>query len=214
MDGPRLHILNILQRQNRATVGLMARELGLASATVRRHLDILQRDHLITFGQVKKKTGRPEYTYYLTESGQESLPKDYSRLLGRLLHEMSSLSNAEIGDRSGYELLQLMFQRMALQTAARAGGETQDSFPERVSRAVAILQEEKFEPEIEETNGVLRIQLHNCPFRSVVMENDSVCGYDGLLLSTILGTDVVLEKCVRDDDGACCYRASLPVQQG
>ena len=212
MDGPRLHILNILQRQNRATVDLMARELGLASATVRRHLDILQRDHLVTFGQVKKKTGRPEYTYYLTESGQESLPKEYDRLLGRLLHEMSSLSNAEIGDRSGNELLQLMFQRMALQTAARTGGEAQDSFSERVSRAVAVLQEEKFAPEIEETNGSLRIQLHNCPFRSVVMENGSVCTYDGFVLSSILGTDVVLEQCVRENDGACCYTASIPAQ--
>ena len=213
MDGPRLHILNILQRQNRATVDLMARELGLASATVRRHLDILQRDHLVAFGQVKKKTGRPEYTYYLTESGQESLPKEYGRLLGRLLQEMSSLSNVEVGNRSGEELLQLMFQRMALQTAARAGGEAQDSFSERVSRAVAVLQEEKFEPEIEEANGSLRIQLHNCPFRSVVMENGSICTYDGFVLSSILGTDVVLEQCVRQNDGVCCYMASIPVQE-
>ena len=212
MEGSRSHILNLLQRQNRATVDHLSRYMDLASATVRRHLDILQRDHLVDFQQVKKKTGRPEYAYYLTEAGQESLPKDYDRLLGRLLQELSRLSQAEIGNRSGGDLLQLLFQRVAQRTAAAVERNPEDSFSERVAKAVAVLQQEKFQPEVEQMSGSVRIHFHNCPFRSVALDNGSVCAYDAILLSAILGTSVVLEHCFREEDGCCCYLASPVVQ--
>ena len=54
MEGTRLGILTLLQRQS-ATVDQLRTELGLAAATVRRHLDILQRDRLVTFQAVRRK---------------------------------------------------------------------------------------------------------------------------------------------------------------
>ncbi|MDO8751198.1 MAG: winged helix-turn-helix transcriptional regulator [Dehalococcoidia bacterium] len=210
MDGPRQEILKLLQRHDRASVDQLSKAVGLASATIRRHLDILQRDHLITFDQVKKKTGRPEYTYYLTDVGQESMPKDYGRLVGRLLQELSSLSPADVVDHSGAELLQLLFQRMASQTVARIQIGIDDPFPQRLAKAVAVLQQERFEPEVQEADGSLRILLHNCPFRSAALENGSVCTYDSLVLSTILGTGVSQEKCIHETDSYCCYVVSRP----
>ena len=99
MEGSRLRILRLLQRQEHASVEQLSKEMELASATVRRHLDILQRDQLVSFTQVKKKTGRPEHTYYLTETGQETLPKNYSSLLSRLLEEIRSLDLPEETER-------------------------------------------------------------------------------------------------------------------
>ncbi len=208
MEGPRLRILKLLQRQGHASVDQVSREMGLASATVRRHLDILQRDHLIAFREVKKKTGRPEYTYYLTEAGQESLPKDYARLLGRLLQEISNLSPAEVESRAGHEMLQLLFQRMATRTVDRTQTGAQDSFRQRVAKAVTVLRQEMFEPEIQELTGSVRILLHNCPFRSAAMENASVCSYDSLVLSSMLGTDIMQQQCIHNNDGVCCYVAT------
>ena len=208
MDGPRLRILNLLQRNNRATVDQLSREMDLASATIRRHLDILQRDHLVTFQQVKKRTGRPQYSYHLTEAGQESLPKDYDRLLGGLIQELSNLSQAEVGSGNGEGVLQLLFERMAQRTVAGTEVDSQTPLSQRVSSVVDLLQQQKFEPEIEETNGTIRILLHNCPFRSVAMENGGVCNYDSLLISSMLGRDVVQEDCIRHNDAFCCYVAS------
>ncbi len=210
MDGSRLQILNLLQRSGHATIDQMSRELSLASATVRRHLDILQRDHLVAYTHVKKKTGRPEYTYHLTEVGQELLPKDYGSLLSRLLQEMTTLSPADLGDRSGGELLQFLFQRVASRTAAKATSTTDEPFPQRVTRALAVLQDEKFDPEATEHEGSVRFVLHNCPFRSVARGNDSVCDYDRQVLTTILGVDLVQEHCINKNDSACCYRIAVP----
>ena len=47
----------------------MAQAMGLASATVRRHLDILQRDHLVSWTEARRQTGRPHYVFFLTENG-------------------------------------------------------------------------------------------------------------------------------------------------
>ena len=212
MEGSRLRILNLLQWHNQATVDGLSKHTGLASATVRRHLDILQRNHLVDFRQVKKKTGRPEYSYFLTEVGQESLPKGYDRLLGSLLQELSDLPRDEIGNSSGDELLQLLFQRIAQRTVDSAKDGVGESFTERLAKAVSILQEEQFSPEVEETDSSVYIYLRNCPFRSVALENDSVCGYDQHVLSSVLGTEVVRERCIRENNGSCCYVASKVVQ--
>lgn len=205
MEGSRLRILNILQRHNRATVDQLAHHMGLASATVRRHLDILQRDRLVTFQQVKKKTGRPENSYYLTEEGQESLPKDYDRFLGRLLEELPTLTRDEVGNRSGEELLLLLFRRMAQRVAADAEQSQKESFSERVARVVTILEHEKFQPEVEQVDGSFNIHIHNCPLRSIALENRSVCTYDTILLSSLLGPNAVLEHCIMEEDGGCCH---------
>ena len=88
MEGTRLRILQLLQKDGHATVEGLATGIGLAPATIRRHLDILQRDRLVGFDEVRKRTGRPEYSFYLTEDGQESLPKDYDRLLAMVVDEI------------------------------------------------------------------------------------------------------------------------------
>ena len=211
MEGSRIRILKLLQRQEHASVEHLSKEMDLASATVRRHLDILQRDQLVSFAQVKKKTGRPEHTYYLTEAGQETLPKDYSSLLSRLLQEMSSLSNEEVSSLSGDGVVELAFQRMAEHTVEKATVGPSNSLHDRIARATEVLEAEKFEPSIEESNGSVRIRLHNCPFRAVALKTATVCTYDRLVLSSILGNDVKLEQCMRDGGEACCYVATTPV---
>ena len=205
MEGSRLRILKLLQRHNRATVDWLSKEMGLASATVRRHLDILQRDQLVTFDQVKKKTGRPEYTYHLTEVGQETLPKEYDRLIVRLLNEISSISKSDSRNLDGTGVLNLAFQRMADRTLSEMSTNALTTTKHRLAAAVAFLEKEKFEPEMQETNGSVRILLHNCPYRSVALGNRAVCTYDHLVLSRILGSEAVQQGCIGANDDVCCY---------
>lgn len=207
MEGSRLRILNLLVQRRQATVEQLSRDMGLASATVRRHLDILQRDNLVAYHQVKKRTGRPEHTYYLTEAGQESLPKGYNQLLGRLLQRIAGLPLQEVSYRSGEELLRMLFQEMAKETVG-PNGNSSAAFEERLQRALTVLQQEQFLPEVEEVAGVLRIRLLNCPFRSVALGNSTVCEYDQDILSSILGAKVERDTCIRGGDHGCCYRVS------
>ena len=213
MESSRHRILQLLQKHGRASVDRLAQDVGLASATVRRHLDILQRDRLITFDQIKKKTGRPEYSFYLTDEGQETLPKGYDRLLGSILQELAALSQAETDSQGGEELVRTLLHRAAVQTVrSHQDGDgsyeestSKDALDKRVSHLQKVLEQEGFSPEIERVNGSLQICLHNCPFRRVALENPAICSYDSALISALLGTEVVQVRCIRDGDFSCCY---------
>ena len=80
-------ILEILRRRDGRSVDDLATELGLAGATVRRHLDVLMRDGHISFSQVRGQTGRPRYAFSLTEAGAEQFGHHYVRMTRRLLRE-------------------------------------------------------------------------------------------------------------------------------
>ena len=209
MEGSRLRILKLLQQHNHVTVERLSQQMGLASATVRRHLDILQRDQLVSFEQVKKKTGRPEYAFYLTETGQETLPKDYDRFLTHLLQELSTLSRQEIGGLSGEGVLDLVFQRMAQHTVGQVEHKPKGSLEDCLATAVAFLEEEKFAPEVERIDGLVRIHIHNCPVRAVALRSSAVCTYHLLILSSLLGADVQQEQRIPDGGDACCYTVPI-----
>lgn len=208
VDGTRLRILNLLQKHGQATVDSLAESLGLAAATVRRHLDILQRDQLVTFIEVHKRTGRPEYSYYLTPAGQESLPKGYDRLLGLLLRELASLEDGALQGKSGREVMRLLLDRVACSLAApfqRPGATPQ----ERVAQLTALLRQYDFSPEVEQVEDVVRVHLHNCPFRSVALAEGDVCRLDRTLISSLVNGPVEVERCISTGAHSCSYVARL-----
>ncbi len=214
MEGPRLRILQLLQRNGADTVDGLAKAIGLAPATIRRHLDILQRDRLVAFEQVRKKTVRPEYSFYLTDQGQEALPKSYDKLLGMFVKELSVLDAGEIDGRDGYEVLELVCRRLsaAVSRTYSSGLAGQDP-GSRLATLVGHLEAEDFSPEAEVEGGSLRIKLHNCPFRSVALENKAVCAFDFGLVSSFLDLDVQREECIHDGDHGCTYRAALDTSE-
>ena len=208
VDGTRLKILNLLQRQGQATVDSLARRMGLAPATVRRHLDILQRDQLVTFVEVHKRTGRPEYSYYLTPIGQESLPKGYDRLLGLLLEELASLAVADIRDKSGRDVIRLLVDSIASRMVSqyqRPGA----SAEERLTALTTLLTQQEFAPEVERVGDVVRVKLHNCPFRTVALAEGEVCGMDRTIISAFVNGPVEKERCISTGAHSCCYVARL-----
>ena len=215
MESPRLRILQFLQRRGRASVEQLAWDVGLASATVRRHLDILQRDHLIAYDLAKKRTGRPEHSFYLTEEGQDVMPKGYDRLLSSVLQELAILSQPGAAVQAGEELDRSLLQRAALQTVRSNGvARSQDTLDGRITRLQNFLEAEGYFPEVEHVNGSLRIGLRNCPFRRVAMENPAICAYDNALLSAMLGTEVIQEQSIRNGDIGCCFVTASDYDEG
>ena len=92
MSVSRDSILAIIRRNDGASVDVLADEVVLAPATVRRHLDILERDGLIDHIEVRRPTGRPLHVFDLSENGHDSVPKDYSRLLNELVQDIKNIA--------------------------------------------------------------------------------------------------------------------------
>lgn len=214
MEGTRLLILQLLQKNGSDTVDGLARAIGLAPATIRRHLDILQRDRLVAFKEVRKKTGRPEYSFFLTENGQESLPKSYSELLNMVVGEMALLTVEDTAGRGGDQLLEMVFHRLSDKVWRSYEPELRDKDLEsRLSTLLAHLTQRDYFPEVEVVGGELRLRVLNCPFRSVALQNGVVCTFDQKLFSAILGVDLVRNACPDDGEG-CLYSGNDGILQG
>ena len=191
IDGTREQILALLRRRERMGVNDLARELKLAGATVRRHLDLLLRDKYVSVAPARGGTGRPRHIFAITDSGAELFRQHYVRMTRRLLNEIVSLSAEETAGRSGVELAELIFARMAERLAgeyrARVEGE---SLLERVRSVAHLLSDEGLDFEVVETPDGSRLLGRGCPCTQLLGEHEGACDHDRVLLSRILGVEV------------------------
>ena len=208
MEGTRLRILQRLQKKSNDTVGGLAGSIGLAPATIRRHLDILQRDRLVAFEEVRKKTGRPEYSFYLTEDGHDALPKSYDVLLRQLVGELGQMTASDLAGMDGRSVLEDLFTRLSAPIANQAQRKSGSaSLHERTESLLEILGAEEFLPEAEIVDNRVQIRLLNCPFRTVAMANSAVCAYDSKIIAGVLGLEVSRTSCIHDGDPCCVYES-------
>lgn len=211
IDGTREQILALLRRRERMGVDDLARELRLAGATIRRHLDLLLRDRYVTVTPERGGTGRPRHIFAITDSGSELFRQHYVRMTRRLLNEIVSLSTDETAGRSGVELADLIFSRMAEHLAveyrARVEG---DTLVERVHSVARLLSEEGLDFEVAEAPDGARLLGRGCPCTRLLGEHDGTCDHDRLLLSRILGTEVQpLRPEALPQDFVCGYLVPL-----
>jgi predicted ArsR family transcriptional regulator len=207
VETTRQTILGILRRRQ-ATVDDLSKELGLAPATIRRHLDILSRDGHVDVAQVRRKTGRPHYLFSLSESGEDLFPKHYVRLTNRLIEEIVALKADETSGRSGEELAGIVFDRMAQRLAQRIGPQVHgSSLGERVRATTAALVEEGIVFDVEEQDGAYLLIGHACPCPRAADRHPQACAHDQRLLSLLLGADVTyVEPGALGHDASCAYR--------
>jgi predicted ArsR family transcriptional regulator len=191
VDSTRTKILDILRRRREATVDDLTRALELAPATVRRHLDILQRDGYVTVRPVRRETGRPHYAFSITEAGEELFPQHYVRITNRLIDEIMDLAPADTSGRSGRELAGVIFERMAQRLARayspRVNGPT---LAERLRQATQLLAGEGMTLEVEERQGEFLLLGRSCPCQRLAERDIDVCAHDRKLLSELLRADV------------------------
>ena len=206
MEGTRLGILTLLQNKT-ATVDQLSTKLGLASPTVRRHLDILQRDRFVTFETMRRKQGRPEHAYSLTEEGHELMPKRYHLLLQRVLESMDNSNSDDFNNGiSPASIMLADIARIMINEYKSRLRERRDEDPIRLLKL--ILEAEEFAPEIEPVAGGVRITLGNCPYRGVASKTDAVCSLDYHLISEVMATSISSTSHINLGNQFCSYDAT------
>ncbi|MBI4216649.1 MAG: ArsR family transcriptional regulator [Chloroflexi bacterium] len=204
--GTREHIIEILQKQREARAEELAELLKLAPATVRRHLDILQRDNLVAYEVVHRDTGRPHHSYFLTEASLEMLPRKYHRLSSSLIQELASLGVQELYGKDGLEVLAHLYQRMGQRLAARHGERMLGKdLGERVAEVCRILNEEGFSAECRTEGDHYALVAHNCPYRLVAEAHQSLCAVDQTFIKGLLGVNVMRETSRAGGQECCSY---------
>jgi DeoR family suf operon transcriptional repressor len=206
VENTRTKIIEILRRHHEATVEQLTKELDLAPATVRRHLDILQRDGYIDVRPVRRETGRPHYAFSLTEAGSELLPQHYVRITNRLIDEIVGLAPEDTTGRSGRELASVIFERMTDRLAGTyAHRITGTTLAERVQQVSQLLADEGMALEVQKRPNGYLVLGHGCPYRRVAENGYEACSHDQRLLSTLLRAEVEPAPLDETDPSACAY---------
>ena len=214
MDSTRTKILDILRRRREVTVDDLTRALELAPATLRRHLDILQRDGFVTVRPVRRETGRPHYAFSMTEAGHELFPQHYVRITNRLIDEIMALGPEDTSGRSGRELADVIFARMSERLARAYGPRISGAtLAERLRQASHFLQDEGISLEVQQHGGDFLLIGRGCPCQRLAEKHPDICAHDQRLLSLLLKADVEPAPAEKAEGAFCAYKVSEGAQR-
>jgi predicted ArsR family transcriptional regulator len=201
MGGTREQILMLLRRHGRLSAPQLADRLDMTAVGVRRHLDRLERDGLVTAKVEKPKRGRPAAIYQLTDAGLETFPRHYDELALEALafvkrHDASLLS----------QFLAWRNERLAASYADRIDGAT---LAERTEALAGVLSEQGFMAEVEPAPGGLRLCQHNCTVEHLATELPDLCASEAKLFERLLGSPVEREATIVQGNVRCVTHVQM-----
>lgn len=85
----REYILQLLKTKGNLSTKDLTEELGITVMAVRRHIQSLERDNLISSKTIRQAMGRPTAVYCLTEHADGFFPRKYHTLTLELLDELT-----------------------------------------------------------------------------------------------------------------------------
>lgn len=196
MENTRERILRLVVERREVRVEELAEALGISSAAVRRHLDHLRADGLVTVRSVKQATGRPYYRYVPTDAAVETTKHSYVDLLQRLLRCL--------GERE--EVATAVAAAVAEAVAARHRGEVEAGDPlTRVAQVTESLRREGIlDSWRAEADGIHLVNAV-CPYRQAAEHSRLPCESDRRAIELLLGTTVEQIHRIVDGGEVCEY---------
>ena len=190
-------LLRYIVEHGGATVAQLAQALPLADATVRRHLDKLEVETLVSTDLVRQGPGRPYHVYQATDAGVRRDRDHSSDLAARLLTQI----------KAGHTDPDAVAEGVAEAIVAphRATFASDAPLDERVAQTVQLLRNEGILDGWNRDSDGIHLHNHACPYRSAADASDCVCESDRLAIEKLLGMSVEQVGSLVQGDAACEY---------
>lgn len=178
----RLRILDILRKQQTASVNELSRIMAMTGANVRHHLAVLESNDLIELiNQRQEGRGRPQNVYGLS---RRILGDGLDGLAGALFECL--LREAPKSQRES------RLHTVALSLGGIDLPDPHIPLPRRLSHAVDRLNNLHYQARWEAGNDGARIILGHCPYAAIIGANPELCRMDAHLLEQRSGSQVEL----------------------
>jgi predicted ArsR family transcriptional regulator len=197
----------ILERGPQSAAAL-AERFGLSAAAIRRHLDALVADGLLTECAARPSAargrGRPARVYALTDAGRSAFPHAYDDLATtalRYLHETG-----------GDDAVTAFADHRAAQLAELIEPHVDDA-ASRATRAEALAQSlsaNGYAATTEAAAAGVQICQHHCPVAHVAAEFPQLCEAETRAFEKVLGTYVQRLATIAHGDGVCTTHVPVP----
>ena len=188
----RIEIMKLLCAEPRTAKDLASR-LGISATAVRKVLQALQEEKLVTFEVYRGGVGKPAHRFAITADGEQFLSTAYLPFANALLAVLSR----EMGTAAVERLLKHTGEQMA-PPLLRAG----EPLDVRLPQAVAILNSLGAVAAVKTADGKMRVECECCAIAGIVAEHPNACGVMEALLAQLTGASVT-EQCDREPRPRC-----------
>ena len=180
----RLLLVNLLGKDANAIE--LARKLGVNESAVRRHLDALEREGLVSSRFERRERGRPKKMFFLTADGRGMFPRKSGALLSLLIQKITR--------RYGEEEVSSLMSAVAKDFAEKLiTKEIRGDLENRLKQLVQLLDDYGFFTSLSKRGDKYVIEYRNCIFEDVIPQfRKYVCNIDEEVTRKVAG-DVGIE---------------------
>ncbi|MDP9404996.1 MAG: helix-turn-helix domain-containing protein [Actinomycetota bacterium] len=186
-----------------ASVAALAAELGLSEVAIRRHLQVLERDGLVSAATVRRRgPGRPGSEYALTDKARRLFPDNSAALANELL----AFLEAEHGRGELRRFLRWRAERQSARYATALDGA--DTVEERTEALARVLSDDGFASTVAAAVApdgatVLTLTQGHCAIKAVAEAYPEVCAYEASLFKQLLGGRLSRRETIAGGANAC-----------
>jgi predicted ArsR family transcriptional regulator len=144
--------------------------------------------------------------YTLTAAADRLFTKSYEEFSAALLEEVRAVAPELVG-----EALRRIGDRWIARDLPRVEGA---SGAQRVERALRVLAERGFLPQLQRRNGVYVLREHNCPLMRLALQDAEVCTMVHRWMEALFGVPLERTRCMRLGDPFSEYRLVIPPASG
>ena len=181
-----------------STAAALSERLGLTSAGIRRHLDLLVADSILEAREPRisstRGRGRPSKVFVMTDAGREKFEHSYDDLAVAALKFISA--------QSGEHLVTAFAQSRADDIERKAASALAKSSNKLESLAI-FLSEQGYAASVGPRGNGEELCQHHCPIAHVAAEFPQLCETETEAFSKLLGTHVQRLATIAHGDGVC-----------
>jgi predicted ArsR family transcriptional regulator len=194
----RRQLMHLLKTRGDSSVQDLSDALGITEMAVRRHLQTLERDGLVSVTITRRPVGRPAYRYALTERAEELFPRNYAQLTLDLLEELEELAGSETVER----VFAGRRDKLEARLKDRLRGQT---LRDKVAELAAIQSSSGYMADWEEAGDGYLLHEYNCPIAAVAGRYRQACRCELHLFESLLEAEVVRTECLAEGGMRCTY---------
>jgi predicted ArsR family transcriptional regulator len=215
-DGTRDAVARLVLERGPQTAAALAGRLELSPAAIRRHLDALVADGLLTESRprplAQRGRGRPARVYALTDSGRAAFPHAYDDLATTALRYLHDTGGEDAVVAFAEHRAETLARSLEVDVTNRAGPADR---AEAMANALSANGYASTTERVGDTAvGVQGVQIcqHHCPVAHVAAEFPQLCEAETRAFERVLGTYVQRLATIAHGDGVCTTHVPVPPQ--